>query len=44
MKTKVTGDDDILFTLTQLDPLYFIRVGVTIFEGSSIFNIQARAV
>lgn len=44
MKTKVTGDDDVLFTLTQLDPLYFIRVSVTIFEGSSIFNIQARAV
>jgi hypothetical protein len=42
-KTSFAGDDDILFTLTELDPLYYIRLSVTISSGSAIFNIQARA-
>lgn len=43
MKASFSGDDDILFSLTDLDPLYYVRVSVTISSGSAIFNIQARA-
>jgi hypothetical protein len=44
MQASITGDDDIFWTLSQLDSLIYLRVSVSITAGSAIFSIQARAV
>lgn len=40
--TSVTTNDDVMWTLHQLDAVMFIRVKVTISAGSAIFIIIAR--
>lgn len=40
----LTGDDDVLFTLSEIEALQFVRVSVTINTGSAIFSISARGV
>lgn len=44
MKADINGDDDILFTINNLDSLFYFRVNIIIVSGSAIFNIVARAV
>jgi hypothetical protein len=38
----ITTNDDILWSLSQIEGLQFIRVSVTITSGSAIFSISAR--
>jgi hypothetical protein len=41
-ETDVLGDDDILWTLAELQSLMYLRVGVLINTGSALFKIKAR--
>lgn len=38
----IAGDDDILWTLSELKSLMFVRISVTITAGSALFNAIAR--
>jgi len=38
----ITGDDDILWTISQVDALRYLRVSVTRTAGSAIFSILYR--
>ena len=38
----ITGDDDVLWTLSELKSLMYVRVYVTFTSGSALFNIIAR--
>lgn len=42
--STITGDDDILWTISEVSSLNFIRISVTISAGSAIFYIIGRAV
>jgi len=38
----ITTNDDVLWSLSQIEGLLFVRVSVTINAGSAIFSISAR--
>lgn len=38
----ITTNDDVLWSLSQIEGLLFVRVSVTINSGSAIFSISAR--
>lgn len=42
MESKITGDDDILWTFTAIDSLMYLRVSVSFASGSAIFSISYR--
>ena len=44
MTATISGNDDVFWTLSQLDSLIYLRVSVSLTAGSAIFSIQARAV
>lgn len=41
-QATITGNDDILWSLSSIDALMFLRVSVVISGGSAIFNILYR--
>lgn len=43
MQATISSDDDIYWTLSQLDAIMYLRLSVTILSGSAIFNIIYRA-
>ena len=43
MQVTISGNDDVFWSLSHIDSVYYLRVSVTIIAGSAIFNIQGRA-
>lgn len=43
MTALLSGDDDIFWTMSQLDAIMYLRVNISISAGSAIFNIIYRA-
>jgi hypothetical protein len=43
MQALISGDDNIYWTLSQLDAILYMRMSVSISSGSAIFNIIYRA-
>lgn len=41
-QTNITGDDEILWTLSELQSLMHLRLSVAVSSGSGIFKIIAR--
>jgi DNA relaxase NicK len=41
-ETDIEGDDNILWTLSELQSLMYLRVSVLINAGSALFKIKAR--
>ena len=41
-ETTIAGDEDILWTLAELQSLMYVRVSVVITAGSALFKIIAR--
>ncbi len=43
MQAFLSSDDDIYWTLSQLDAIMYLRLDVSISSGSAIFNVLYRA-
>lgn len=43
MQALISGDDDIYWTMSDLDAIMYMRLNVSISAGSAIFNIKYRA-